>query len=139
MQLDGENSGEDGESIAEDESQDDDFQPGDRFVENDVTYEWISTDEGITAVKVQSEAQVYEDIRSDSEIYHDFVAQGKDSVDFVNMEKQYERSRAYLNDVFDREGMNTNTDYEEDISWNGYQRTGDCHIGVCGESAADSW
>lgn len=105
-------------------SGDDDFQPGDRFVENGVTYEWISTDEGITAVKVQSEDYVYEDIRSDSEIYHDFVAQGKDNVDFVNMEKQYERSRAYLNDVFEREGMDTNTDYEEVISWRGYYYRG---------------
>lgn len=105
-------------------SGDDDFQPGDRFVENGVTYEWISTDEGITAVKVQSEDQVYEDIRSVSEIYHDFVAQGKDNVDFVNMEKQYESSRAYLNDVFEREGMDTNTDYEEDISWRGYYYRG---------------
>lgn len=105
-------------------SGDDDFQPGDRFVENGVTYEWISTDEGITAVKVQSEDYVYEDIRSVSEIYHDFVAQGKDNVDFVNMEKQYESSRAYLNDVFEREGMDTNTDYEEDISWRGYYYRG---------------
>ena len=81
---------EDEDNSSDTGSGDDDFQPGDRFVENGVTYEWISTDEGITAVKVQSEDQVYEDIRSVSEIYHDFVAQGKDNVDFVNMEKQYE-------------------------------------------------
>lgn len=115
---------EDEDNSSDTGSGDDDFQPGDRFVENGVTYEWISTDEGITAVKVQSEDYVYEDIRSDSEIYHDFVAQGKDNVDFVNMEKQYERSRAYLNDVFEREGMDTNTDYEEDISWRGYYYRG---------------
>lgn len=105
-------------------SGDDDFQLGDTFVEDGITYKWISTDEGITAVKVQSEDHVYEDIRSDSEIYHDFVAQGKDNVDFVNMGEQYERSRAYLNDVFEREGMDTNTDYEEDISWRGYYYRG---------------
>ena len=105
-------------------SEDDDFQLGDTFVEDGITYKWISTDEGITAVKVQSEDHVYEDIRSDSEIYHDFVAQGKDNVDFVNMGEQYERSRAYLNDVFEREGMDTNTDYEEDISWRGYYYRG---------------
>jgi len=115
---------EDEDNSSDTGSGDDDFQPGDRFVENGVTYEWISTDEGITAVKVQSEDQVYEDIRSVSEIYHDFVAQGKDNVDFVNMEKQYESSRAYLNDVFEREGMDTNTDYEEDISWRGYYYRG---------------
>ena len=40
------------------------------------------------------------------------------------MEKQYESSRAYLNDVFEREGMDTNTDYEEDISWRGYYYRG---------------
>ena len=105
-------------------SEDDDFQLGDTFVEDGITYKWISTDEGITAVKVQSEDHVYEDIRSDSEIYHDFVAQGKDNVDFVNMGEQYERSRAYLNDVFEMEGMDTNTDYEEDISWRGYYYRG---------------
>lgn len=115
---------EDEDNSSDTGSGDDDFQPGDRFVENGVTYEWISTDEGITAVKVQSEDYVYEDIRSVSEIYHDFVAQGKDNVDFVNMEKQYESSRAYLNDVFEREGMDTNTDYEEDISWRGYYYRG---------------
>lgn len=115
---------EDEDNSSDTGSGDDDFQPGDRFVENGVTYEWISTDEGITAVKVQSEDQVYEDIRSVSEIYHDFVAQGKDNVDFVNMEKQYESSRAYLNDVFEREGMDTNTDYEEDMSWRGYYYRG---------------
>ena len=120
MQLDGENSGKDRESIAEDESQDDDFQPGDRFVENGVTYEWISTDEGITAVRVQSEDYIYEDARSSSEIYHDFVEQGKDNVDFVNMDEQYDRSREYMNDVFEREGMDNSTDYEEDIFWKGY-------------------
>lgn len=115
---------EDEDNSSDTGSGDDDFQPGDRFVENGVTYEWISTDEGITAVKVQSEDYVYEDIRSVSEIYHDFVAQGKDNVDFVNREKQYESSRAYLNDVFEREGMDTNTDYEEDISWRGYYYRG---------------
>ena len=105
-------------------SGDDDFQPGDTFVEDGITYEWISTDEGITAVRVHSEEYTYEDTRSASEIYHDFVAQGKDDVDFVNMDAQYERSRAYLNDVFEREGMDTNTDYEEDISWRGYYYRG---------------
>lgn len=114
----------DKDDSSDDGTEEDDFQPGDRFVENGVTYEWISTDEGITAVEVQSEDHVYEDTRSSSEIYHDFVAQGKDNVDFVNMEKQYEQSREYLNDIFEREGMDTNTDYEEDISWRGYYYRG---------------
>lgn len=108
----------------DDGTEEDDVQPGDMFVENGVTYEWISTDEGITAVKVRPEEYIYEDVRSVSEIYHDFVAQGKDNVDFVNMEKQYEQSREYLNDIFEREGMDTNTDYEEDISWRGYYYRG---------------
>ena len=114
----------DEENSSDTGSGDDDFQPGDTFVEDGITYEWISTDEGITAVRVHSEEYTYEDTRSASEIYHDFVAQGKDDVDFVNMDAQYERSRAYLNDVFEREGMDTNTDYEEDISWRGYYYRG---------------
>ena len=101
-----------------------DIKPGDTFVENGITYEWASTDEGITAVKVKSDEYIYEDVRSAEEVYRDYVAQGKDNVDFVNMEKQYERSRAYLNDVFEREGMDTNTDYEEVISWRGYYYRG---------------
>lgn len=114
----------DEENSSDTGSGDDDFQPGDTFVEDGITYEWISTDEGITAVRVHSEEYTYEDTRSASEIYHDFVAQGKDDVDFVNMDAQYERSRAYLNDVFEREGMDSNTDYEENISWRGYYYRG---------------
>ena len=93
-----------------------DIKPGDTFVENGITYEWASTDEGITAVKVKSDEYIYEDVRSAEEVYRDYVAMGYDDVDYANIDKQYECSREYLDSVFEREGMNNATD----ILWRGY-------------------
>ena len=97
-----------------------DIKLGDTFVENGITYEWASTDEGITAVKVKSDEYIYEDVRSAEEVYRDYVAMGYDDVDYANIDKQYECSREYLDSVFEREGMNNATDHEESILWRGY-------------------
>ena len=45
------------DETCDDEDLDDtveDYAPGDTFVENGITYKWISTDEGITAIRVQN-------------------------------------------------------------------------------------
>ena len=70
-------------------------------------------------MKVKSDEYIYEDVRSAEEVYRDYVAMGYDDVDYANIDKQYERSRGYLDSVFEREGMNNDTDHEENISWRG--------------------
>ena len=109
------------ETDFEDEEQADDMSGADgEMTENGITYEWASTDEGITAVKVKSDEYIYEDVRSAEEVYRDYVAMGYDDVDYANIDKQYECSREYLDSVFEREGMNNATDHEESILWRGY-------------------
>lgn len=87
--------------------------PGDTFVENGITYRWISTDEGIIAVRVQNDDTVYEDTRSAMDIYRDRLINGPEDTDITKVENYYERSRQYLDSVFERVGMNMYSEYEE--------------------------
>lgn len=98
----------------------DDYAPGDTFVENGITYKWISTDEGITAIRVQNDDTVYEDTRSAMDIYRDRLADGPEDTDITKVESYYERSREYLDSVFDRVGMDRYSEYEEFSFWSRY-------------------